>query len=159
MDYGMDARDMIRAKNKAAAAVFRAHVLCYRRRLAGMTPTGYGPLPDEWEARLAELEAAHAETLAPIRAHQRARAEALDVELEAVAVEILPMLEVEAKERQGQRTDLTSVKELTEVEPQRATQQAGLHDTPLTQEQEEWVSTVLSKPSPREPQASVGDRF
>ena len=42
----------------------------------------------------------------------------------AIAVEILPMLEAEAKERQGKRTDLTSVKNLTEV-PQRATDQAA----------------------------------
>lgn len=47
-----------------------------------------------------------------------------------VAVEILPMLEEEARERQGKRNDLngTSVNSLTEVdrpEPQRATQQAA----------------------------------
>ena len=42
-----------------------------------------------------------------------------------VALEILPMLEKEAKERQGQRTDLTSVNQFTEVEPQRATQEAA----------------------------------
>lgn len=42
-----------------------------------------------------------------------------------VALDILPMLEAEAKERQGQRNDLTSVKKLTDVEPQRATDQAA----------------------------------
>ena len=42
-----------------------------------------------------------------------------------VALEILPMMEEEARERQGQRTDLTSVNKFTEVEPQRATQQAA----------------------------------
>lgn len=42
-----------------------------------------------------------------------------------VALEILPMLEDEAKERQGKRTDLASVKELTEVQPQRAAQEAA----------------------------------
>ena len=48
----------------------------------------------------------------------------------AVATEILPMLEEEARERQGARNDLTSVKNLTEVdtqviEPQRAAEQAA----------------------------------
>jgi phage N-6-adenine-methyltransferase len=43
-----------------------------------------------------------------------------------VAVEILPMLEIEAKKRQGARTDLTSVNSLTDVrEPQRASEIAA----------------------------------
>lgn len=43
-----------------------------------------------------------------------------------IALDILPMLEAEARERQGSRNDLTSVKELTEVEaPQRATEEAA----------------------------------
>lgn len=41
-----------------------------------------------------------------------------------IALDVLPMLEQEAKERQGERTDLTSVKDLTH-DPQRASEQAA----------------------------------
>ena len=47
----------------------------------------------------------------------------------AIAVEILPMLEREAKERQGKRTDLTSVKNLTEVAQRAADNAARLVGT------------------------------
>ena len=45
-----------------------------------------------------------------------------------IALDVLPMLEAEARERQGARNDLTSVNSLTEVEsqqPQRAAEQAA----------------------------------
>lgn len=42
-----------------------------------------------------------------------------------IALDVLPMLEEEARARQGQRTDLTSVKDLTDVKSQRATDQAA----------------------------------
>jgi site-specific DNA-methyltransferase (adenine-specific) len=42
-----------------------------------------------------------------------------------IALDVLPMLEEEARARQGQRTDLTYVNSLTDVKSQRATDQAA----------------------------------
>lgn len=43
----------------------------------------------------------------------------------AIALDVLPMLEEEAAERQGRRTDLTSVQNCTDVEPRRAIDDAA----------------------------------